>query len=154
MWITGSDPNPYLHHIFAIRTKGILINAKNKSASLICSLLSRMLFVLPYRFDSVIQIGICPGATTPTHFRPFASEENTIIKLFDNLLNSNKFQSENPPSQAEERLLKFIKQIDNNLMIYPFSEKFLVGCALASPQNLCRRPKAQAIGQKWVGWEL
>ena len=27
----------------------------------------------------------------PPHLRPFASEENTIIKLFDNLLNPNKF---------------------------------------------------------------
>ena len=29
-------------------------------------------------------------ATIPTHFRPFASEDNTIIKLFDNLLIPNK----------------------------------------------------------------
>ena len=59
-----------------------------------------------------------------------------MLKLVDNLLNLINLSRKIPTGRRpfrEERMLRFIKQIENNLMICPFSEKFLVGCALASP---------------------
>ena len=83
-----SHPNLYLHHISAIRTKGILINAKNKSASpshlsCKCEGFANLFFAISdalcvtVSLQGVIQIEIWLGYKAP------------IVNLFDSTPRSN-----------------------------------------------------------------